>query len=241
MVEVGPCPYSWLRIWNRFSVELTSRQRTWCMDDRVTNLCFLYYRVRSVIFVYEILENRRNKTIWTLPNVSGFDCLYLITATYFEQSEVKLTESFSKIFKCLWENLASQFVQNRFLKLQQWHDNFFSSTGFKSILLNIARQWDTKRDQLIESGDKIVDALSEAAKVVSSGEGVNIPNAVEVAKKCFFQLSNSYDGEFGGFSRAPKFPQPGLLKYSTFLDRLKKWICTLDFEILTFRSAQEIY
>lgn len=84
--------------------------------------------------------------------------------------------------------------------------------GFKSILLNIARQWDTKREQLIESGDKIVDALSDAAKVVSYGEGINIPNAVEVAKKCLFQLSNSYDEEFGGFSRAPKFPQPGLIK-----------------------------
>lgn len=87
-------------------------------------------------------------------------------------------------------------------------DMMYGRPGFKSILLNIARQWDTKRDQLIESGDKIIEALSDAAKVVKSGEGVDLPNAVEVTKKCLFQLSNSYDEEFGGFSRAPKFPQP---------------------------------
>jgi uncharacterized protein YyaL (SSP411 family) len=54
----------------------------------------------------------------------------------------------------------------------------------------------------------IVEALSDAAtSVVTSGDV--LPNADAVAKLCFQQLSSSYDEEFGGFSRAPKFPQPG--------------------------------
>ena len=82
----------------------------------------------------------------------------------------------------------------------------FCSLGFKSILQNIARQWETKRDQLIESGNKIVDALGESSTLAQSDI---LPNAEEVSVMCLAQLSKSYDEEFGGFSRAPKFPQPG--------------------------------
>ena len=38
-----------------------------------------------------------------------------------------------------------------------------------------------------------------------------------VIKKCFMQLTKGYDPEMGGFSKAPKFPQPAnfnfLLRY----------------------------
>ena len=83
------------------------------------------------------------------------------------------------------------------------------SLGFKSILQNIARQWDTKRDQLIHSGDKIVEALSDASKVGGS-TSEDLPDADDVAKRCLAQLAGNYDDEFGGFSQSPKFPQPGL-------------------------------
>ena len=33
-------------------------------------------------------------------------------------------------------------------------------------------------------------------------------DAQEAQKKCFEQLLRSYDPEMGGFSKAPKFPQP---------------------------------
>ncbi len=35
-----------------------------------------------------------------------------------------------------------------------------------------------------------------------------LPNAEDSGKKCFAQLLRSYDPEMGGFSSAPKFPQP---------------------------------
>ena len=86
----------------------------------------------------------------------------------------------------------------------QYHTN---CPGFKSILTNIAKQWDTKRDQLIASGNKIVEALSDSAKSIASTAA--LPNVDMVTQTCFTQLAASHDEEFGGFSRAPKFPQPG--------------------------------
>lgn len=74
--------------------------------------------------------------------------------------------------------------------------------------MNIAKQWESKRDQLIESGNRIVEALSDASNAVAANDAM--PNVDAVVKTCITQLAASYDEEFGGFSRAPKFPQPGI-------------------------------
>ena len=39
-------------------------------------------------------------------------------------------------------------------------------------------------------------------------QDIELPNAEAVIKMCFQQLLKSYDCEMGGFSKAPKFPQP---------------------------------
>ena len=88
--------------------------------------------------------------------------------------------------------------------------------GFKSILMNIAKQWESKRDQLIESGEKIVEALSDVSNIVAANEA--LPSVDAVVRTCLTQLAASYDDEFGGFSRAPKFPQPGSFLNLTFVN-----------------------
>ncbi len=40
-----------------------------------------------------------------------------------------------------------------------------------------------------------------------------MPSADLCAQKCFSQLLRSYDPEMGGFSGAPKFPQPVNLEF----------------------------
>ena len=87
--------------------------------------------------------------------------------------------------------------------------------GFKSILTNIAKQWETKRDQLIESGNRIVEALTDASNVVAKE---SLPSVDGVVKTCLTQLAARYDDEFGGFSRAPKFPQPGIFRHRLLID-----------------------
>ena len=82
--------------------------------------------------------------------------------------------------------------------------------GFKSLLTAISSQWEADKENMIESGEKIAEGLSKAVKASLSGGGgrEQAADAEETAKKCFSQLLRSYDPEFGGFSRAPKFPQP---------------------------------
>ena len=59
----------------------------------------------------------------------------------------------------------------------------------------------------MESGDKIMEAMEGASSLSTTSAG-NLPQASEVQKNCFNQLLRSYDSEMGGFSKAPKFPQP---------------------------------
>merc|ERR1711971_833821 len=61
--------------------------------------------------------------------------------------------------------------------------------------------------------------------VYGAGSGITqletpIDGFVEVFRKLHVKLSHSYDAEYGGYSRAPKFPQPSLLM-ATF--KLQAW------------------
>ena len=59
----------------------------------------------------------------------------------------------------------------------------------------------------MEQGTRILHALKEAASdnEEKSNKSVNL-DSVNI---CFNMLSKSYDNLLGGFSQAPKFPQPG--------------------------------
>lgn len=46
------------------------------------------------------------------------------------------------------------------------------------------------------------------AKATEAEKGSCLPCVEGVTKTCFKQLMQSYDPEMGGFSKAPKFPQP---------------------------------
>lgn len=45
-----------------------------------------------------------------------------------------------------------------------------------------------------------------------SAPGVSVP-LVEVGNKCVQQLARSYNKDYGGFSTAPKFPQPSIFNF----------------------------
>ncbi len=48
-------------------------------------------------------------------------------------------------------------------------------------------------------------ALAQSAML---GRGDQVPSAEDCASLCFQQLRSKYEPKFGGFSKAPKFPQP---------------------------------
>ncbi|XP_043943287.1 spermatogenesis-associated protein 20 isoform X2 [Protopterus annectens] len=78
--------------------------------------------------------------------------------------------------------------------------------GFKTVLKRIAEQWKHNKSAMVESSENILKVLQDA--VVLGGKETNLvlPPCQEVTERCFDQLANSYDEEYGGFSVAPKFP-----------------------------------
>ncbi|KAK2536897.1 Spata20 [Columba livia] len=79
--------------------------------------------------------------------------------------------------------------------------------GFRTVLLRIAEQWKENKDSLLESSRKILEALQHVSEIRVRGQE-SPPPSKEVMATCFQQLSNSYDEDYGGFSKSPKFPSP---------------------------------
>ncbi|XP_062859842.1 spermatogenesis-associated protein 20 isoform X2 [Trichomycterus rosablanca] len=79
--------------------------------------------------------------------------------------------------------------------------------GFKTVLLRIINQWQNNRAALESSGERVVEALRKCT-TISAQAGETLPLAPDVAHRCFQQLAQSYEEEYGGFNSAPKFPTP---------------------------------
>uniref|UniRef100_A0A8B9F1H7 Spermatogenesis associated 20 n=1 Tax=Amazona collaria TaxID=241587 RepID=A0A8B9F1H7_9PSIT len=84
--------------------------------------------------------------------------------------------------------------------------------GFRTVLLRIAEQWKENKDALLESSQKILEALLHTTEIRVRGQESPPPSEMVMAT-CFQQLSNSYDEEYGGFSESPKFPTPVNLNF----------------------------
>ncbi|XP_071476407.1 spermatogenesis-associated protein 20-like [Diadema antillarum] len=85
------------------------------------------------------------------------------------------------------------------------HDRF-GRPGFGTILQTIARQWRNNKSALEQQSNKILEALQSAVQMKSSSDPS--PLGSEVMDKCYKQLNDSFDDQYGGFGGAPKFPQP---------------------------------
>ncbi|XP_064322988.1 spermatogenesis-associated protein 20 [Phalacrocorax carbo] len=84
--------------------------------------------------------------------------------------------------------------------------------GFRTVLLRIAEQWKENKEALLENSRKILEALLHVSEIRVQGQE-SPPPSKEVMATCFQQLSNSYDEDYGGFSKSPKFPTPVNLNF----------------------------
>ncbi|XP_066153000.1 spermatogenesis-associated protein 20 [Euwallacea fornicatus] len=83
--------------------------------------------------------------------------------------------------------------------------------SFPQLLLNIAEEWRKNSKALSSSGKFSLQALQDMKlqKLKSSTAASKVHAIGEDSwQKCALQLSRSYEADHGGFSMAPKFPQP---------------------------------
>jgi uncharacterized protein len=77
--------------------------------------------------------------------------------------------------------------------------------GFVDLLHAIDDAWRNKRSELSEQAEKLTEAIRRSAGVGVEGGGA-VPGA-DVLAHAEDALVAAFDGRFGGFGRAPKFPQ----------------------------------
>jgi uncharacterized protein YyaL (SSP411 family) len=98
----------------------------------------------------------------------------------------------------------------------------YGRPGFKQVLVAIAEAWKEKREELLHSAGRIIDALKEidppTAAATLSGSVLN---------QAATDLASRFDHAHGGFGAAPKFPQP-----SSLLLLLNGWYHSADAQAL---------
>ncbi|MGD2045617.1 MAG: thioredoxin domain-containing protein [Gemmatimonadota bacterium] len=79
--------------------------------------------------------------------------------------------------------------------------------SFPQVLAAASEAYRTRKDQVTESGARLVEALSRVGdRTAAEAEGTELLDAA------YRTLANQYDGVHGGFGGAPKFPQPVTLE-----------------------------
>ncbi|HEX6348276.1 MAG TPA: thioredoxin domain-containing protein [Candidatus Dormibacteraeota bacterium] len=76
--------------------------------------------------------------------------------------------------------------------------------GFPRLLAAIAEAWRTRRSDLLDTGHRVTAAIARATSAAASRE----PLTESLLTKAVAAYARAFDAEWGGFSPAPKFPQP---------------------------------
>jgi uncharacterized protein YyaL (SSP411 family) len=98
----------------------------------------------------------------------------------------------------------------------------FGRIGMLEIIPRLKELWQNKRQEILQSTDKILDILQQQNKTYSGGD-----LGQKILHDAFNELSNRYDPLNAGFSKAPKFPTPHVI---TFL--LRYWKMTRNNQAL---------
>jgi uncharacterized protein YyaL (SSP411 family) len=79
----------------------------------------------------------------------------------------------------------------------------FGRVGMVELIPRIAEIWMNRREEVLQSSEKILDAL-KSTDAFAPGPPLDEP----LLRKAFEEMSKRFDPEKGGFSAAPKFPTP---------------------------------
>ncbi|HKA02808.1 MAG TPA: thioredoxin domain-containing protein, partial [Acidimicrobiales bacterium] len=80
---------------------------------------------------------------------------------------------------------------------------YFPKPAFLQLLTAVSEAWRDRRGELLDQAGKLVEALDRTAHLEPAD---GLPG-VELLNHALAQLASTFDGEWGGFGGAPKFPQ----------------------------------
>jgi uncharacterized protein len=82
--------------------------------------------------------------------------------------------------------------------------------SFKRVLGAVAEAWRDRRDAARQQGAQVVEHIARRAGALPEAAGTL---QEPVLREAFDGLRQAFDAEWGGFGRAPKFPQPMTLEF----------------------------
>lgn len=85
----------------------------------------------------------------------------------------------------------------------------YQMPAFSEILETIARLWQSDRQQLLNSADKITQHLVSIQPSIQPDTTLS----KTILEEASFSLVNSYDWKYGGWGKSPKFPQPMAIEF----------------------------
>ena len=81
----------------------------------------------------------------------------------------------------------------------------YGMPGFAELLNTIVNEWNSNREDLLKSAEKIIKHLKNSQSVQTGSDNSNYSNLAKEAADIF---RHSFDHVYGGFGSAPKFPTP---------------------------------
>ena len=90
-------------------------------------------------------------------------------------------------------------------------DSRYGRPGFPDLLKRLHAAWLGQREQVLKSGEDIINALKEHAAVSANAESTILFSPI--LRTAYSQFYSSYDERLGGFGNAPKFPRPAVFNF----------------------------
>lgn len=84
----------------------------------------------------------------------------------------------------------------------------FSQTGMLELVPRIEEIWNKQHEEVLDSAEKITSTIQNMISE-SAGEGIG----EAIMEDVYDELLSSFDSEYGGFERAPKFPTPHKISF----------------------------
>jgi uncharacterized protein YyaL (SSP411 family) len=85
----------------------------------------------------------------------------------------------------------------------------YNMPSFREVLLSVARAWQNERSELIHSSQDLLQHIRQETMLNDSRESLN-RGALDRAA---MTLAQHYDWTYGGWGKAPRFPQPMVVEF----------------------------